>query len=86
MVHLGLMILTLFIILLMLIYFAEIFLTFISPTVLQIQLLGIQLTVFGAVIILAFNEASGYGFTIGIVGLFTGIFGSFKNQILTNDD
>ncbi|WP_435163525.1 hypothetical protein [Paenibacillus glycanilyticus] len=78
--HLGLMILTSIIILLMLVYLSGIFLTLISPTVLQIQLLGIQLTVFGAVILLAYNEAAGYGLTIGIAGLITGIVGSFRDK------
>lgn len=51
---------------------------FINPSALQVQLLGVHITLFGVIVLLAFEGSSGYGFTIGLIGLFTGMFGSFR--------
>ncbi|SFD84686.1 hypothetical protein SAMN05216378_1712 [Paenibacillus catalpae] len=85
MLDFGLMMLTVFIIILTLIFYAGIFLDFIKPSILQVHLLGIHLTLFGVIILLAFEGARGFGFTFGLIGLFIGIFGSFRNPGMTKD-
>ncbi|MBP3962894.1 hypothetical protein [Paenibacillus lignilyticus] len=75
----GLGILIVFVVIVTLMFFAGVMLDFIRPSVLQVQLLGIQFTLFGILILFAFDGATGYGVTIGIIGLLTGIFGSFRD-------
>lgn len=80
MVNFGLAGLVFLTIIVVLIFFAFEILGFINPTVLQIQLLGIHLILFGVIVLLAFESTSGYGITFGLIGLFTGIYGSFREQ------
>ncbi|UVI33317.1 hypothetical protein [Paenibacillus spongiae] len=74
----GLMILTVLILLVMIFFHAAVFLDFFRPSVLQVQLLGVHVTLLGVLIVLAFDEFSGFGFTIGLAGLITGLIGSFR--------
>ncbi|MBD3921687.1 hypothetical protein H8B09_23175 [Paenibacillus sp. PR3] len=78
MVNFGLAGLIFLTIIVVLIFFAFELLGFINPTVLQIQLLGIHVILFGVIVLLAFEGSSGYGLTLGIIGLVTGIYGSFR--------
>jgi len=61
-------------------FHAGILMDFIRPSVLQVQLLGVQLLLFGVVVLLAFDGSSVFGFTIGLIGLFTGLIGSFRES------
>lgn len=74
----GLILLTALIILAMIFFHAAVFLGFLSPSALQVQLLGVQVTLFGVLIVMAFDDYSGVGFTIGLAGLITGLIGSFR--------
>ena len=55
---------------------------FIKPTVLQIQLLGIHLTIVGGFLLL--YEAQTIGMVSMLLGLAIGIYGSFKNSNVIN--
>lgn len=59
---------------------------FIRPSVLQVQLLGVHLTLFGVIVVLAYEGSSGYGFTIGLIGLITGVIGSFREPLTAKLD
>lgn len=72
----GLLILTVLILFVIVIFFAGFFLDWIRPSAIQIQLLGVHFSLFGAVLVLAF-DARGYGFVIGLIGFCIGVFGSF---------
>ncbi|MDQ0875834.1 membrane-bound ClpP family serine protease [Paenibacillus sp. V4I3] len=78
MVSFGLVCLIVLILIVIVIFYAGILLDFINPSALQVQLLGVHITLFGVIVLLAFEGSSGYGFTIGLIGLFTGMFGSFR--------
>jgi len=80
MASLGLTFVTALILLVIIMFHAGILIDFIRPSVLQVQLLGIQLLLFGVVVLLAFDASSMFGFTIGLIGLFTGLFGSFRES------
>ncbi|MBM7563902.1 hypothetical protein [Paenibacillus sacheonensis] len=75
--NLGLMILTVFIMIVVLLFFAGVAVDFISPSALQVQLFGIQVTLMGVLIVVAGYQ--GYGFAIGVVGLLIGMFGTFRD-------
>ncbi|SDX03942.1 hypothetical protein [Paenibacillus sp. CF384] len=81
----GLIILTVFVVIVTLMFVVGVMLDFIKPSVLQVQLLGIQLTLFGILIVVAFHESTGFGMTIGIVGLVVGVFGSFREKADTTN-
>lgn len=78
--NIGLMILTTLIFIVTAMFHVSILLDFIQPTAHQVQLLGIQLTIFGGIVILAFDSPSGFGFMIGLIGLLTGVVGSFRQS------
>ncbi len=80
MASLGLTFVTALILIVTIMFHAGMLLDFIRPSVLQIQLLGVQLLLFGVVVLLAFADSSGFGFTIGLIGLLTGLFGSFRES------
>ncbi|MBO7744527.1 hypothetical protein I8J29_09990 [Paenibacillus sp. MWE-103] len=79
MASLGLTILTVLIVIGLLLFYAGIYLDFIRPRAVQVQLLGLQFTLFGIVLVLAFDESVGYGVTIGLMGLLTGVVGSLQD-------
>ena len=81
--NVGLLILTTILFLVTAMFHAGIALDFIRPTTLQVQLLGVHLTLFGGIVLLAFDGPSGFGFTIGVMGLLTGLVGSFKESYTT---
>ncbi|WIV17436.1 hypothetical protein QPK24_13465 [Paenibacillus polygoni] len=78
MINFGLLLLTVLILIVTVIFHAGLLLDFIRPSVLQIQLLGVHLTLFGIIVVVAFESSSIYGFIIGFMGLITGMFGSFR--------
>ncbi|OAB25547.1 hypothetical protein PMSD_27735 [Paenibacillus macquariensis subsp. defensor] len=80
MASLGLTLVTALILLVTIMFHAGILMDFIRPSVLQVQLLGVQLLLFGVVVLLAFDGSSVFGFTIGLIGLFTGMIGSFRES------
>lgn len=82
---LGLWILTALIVLVMVIFHAGALLDFIRPSVLQTQLFGLHITLFGVVVILAYEGGRGIGAFIGLIGLFTGMFGSFRDTSKSDD-
>lgn len=86
MVNLGLIFLTVIILIVTAIFHAGVLLDFIRPSVLQVQLLGVHLTLFGVIVVFAIEGSSGYGFTIGLIGLITGIFGSFREPLKSKFD
>jgi hypothetical protein len=89
----GLIVLTVLIFLLMIMFYAGLILDFIKPSAIQIQLLGVNLLLFGIVVLLlTYDGPRGFGFVIGLLGLATGVFGSFresdsvKNQVEKGND
>ncbi|MEK4475615.1 hypothetical protein NSQ91_20505 [Paenibacillus sp. FSL R7-0048] len=80
MISLGLWILTALIVLVVVMFHAGSLLDFIRPSVLQTQLFGLHITLFGVVVILAYEGGRGIGVFIGLIGLFTGILGSFRDS------
>ncbi len=80
MISLGLWILTALIVLVVVMFHAGALLDFIRPSVLQTQLFGLHITLFGVVVILAYEGGRGIGVFIGLIGLFTGILGSFRDS------
>lgn len=76
--ELGLVFLFVLTLIIIAIFYAFVFLDFINPSALQVQLLGVHMILFGVIVLLAFEDSSGYGFTFGLIGLITGIFGSFR--------
>ncbi|OMD37171.1 hypothetical protein [Paenibacillus odorifer] len=85
MLNLGLLILTALVVLITVMFHAGALLDFIRPSVLQTQLFGLHTTLFGAVVILAYEDGRGIGVFIGIIGLFTGISGSFRDSSKSGD-
>ena len=81
MINFGLLLLTVLILIVTVIFHAGVLLDFIRPSVLQIQLFGIHLTLFGIIVVFAFESSSIYGFIIGLIGLITGVFGSFREPL-----
>lgn len=79
----GLIVLTLLVIA---IFYLFIVLEFINPSSLQVQLLGVHILLFGVIVLLAFEDSSGYGFTFGLIGFFVGIFGSFREAPKSQKD
>ncbi|SFJ67972.1 hypothetical protein SAMN02799624_05451 [Paenibacillus sp. UNC496MF] len=79
MASLGLTILTVLIVIGLLLFYAGIYADFIRPRAVQVQLLGLQFTLFGIVLVLAFDDSIGYGVTIGLMGLLTGVVGSLQD-------
>jgi hypothetical protein len=77
MASLGLLILTVLILFVTLLFYVGIILNFIRPSAIQIQVLGVHISLFGVTVVLAFNGYAGFGFFIGLIGLVTGVFGSF---------
>ncbi|MEC0091021.1 hypothetical protein [Paenibacillus macquariensis] len=80
MASIGLTFVTALILLVTIMFHAGILMDFIRPSVLQVQLLGVLLLLFGVVVLLAFDGSSVFGFTIGLIGLFTGMIGSFRDS------
>ncbi|OMC72639.1 hypothetical protein BK125_24840 [Paenibacillus odorifer] len=80
MISLGLWILTALIVLVVVMFHAGELLDFIRPSVLQTQLFGLHITLFGVVVILGYEGGRGIGVFIGLIGLFTGILGSFRDS------
>lgn len=80
MASLGLLILTVLIFLVIALFFVGLIFDFIHPSSIQIQLLGVHLSLFGAVVVLAYEGSSGYGFVIGLIGIVIGVFGSFRDS------
>lgn len=78
MVSFGLVCLIVLTLIVIAIFYLCVFLDFINPSALQVQLLGVNFILFGIILLLAFEGSSGYGFTFGLLGLITGIFGSFR--------
>ncbi|KRF20180.1 hypothetical protein [Paenibacillus sp. Soil787] len=68
------------------IFYACLLLDFINPSALQVQLLGVILILFGVIVLLAFEGSSGYGFTFGLIGFITGVFGSFRESKRSNEE
>lgn len=60
-------------------------LDFILPSVLQTQLFGLHITLFGVVVLLAYEGDRGLGVFIGLMGLFTGMSGSFRDPSRLDD-
>lgn len=46
---------------------------------------GLHITLFGVVVILAYEGGRGIGVFIGLIGLFTGILGSFRDSSKSED-
>lgn len=86
MINFGLLLLTFLILIVTVIFYAGVLLDFIRPSVLQVQLLGVHLTLFGVIVVFAFESSSSYGFTIGLIGLITGVFGSFREPLTAKFD
>lgn len=80
MVSLGLVILILIVVFVSIIFFAGLFLDFIQPSAIQIQILGVHLTLFGLIVALSFDNP-GYGVAIGHLRRFIGCAG-FSFQIM----
>ncbi|MFE5318126.1 hypothetical protein ACFQ88_05385 [Paenibacillus sp. NPDC056579] len=78
MVSFGLVFLIVLTLIVIAIFYVCVILDFINPSALQVQLLGVLIILFGVIVLLAFEESSGYGFTFGLIGLITGSFGSFR--------
>ncbi|OMD68212.1 hypothetical protein BSK48_19125 [Paenibacillus odorifer] len=85
MISLGLWILTALIVLVVVMFHAGALLDFIRPNVLQTQIFGLHITLFGVVVILAYEGGRGIGVFIGLIGLFTGILGSFRDSSKPED-
>ncbi|MDQ0888780.1 hypothetical protein QFZ81_003868 [Paenibacillus sp. V4I9] len=66
MVSFGLVCLIVLILIFIAIFHAGVLLDYINPSALQVQLLGVQIILFGVIVLLAFEGSSGYGFTIGL--------------------
>ncbi|BFT74549.1 hypothetical protein [Paenibacillus sp. P36] len=62
------------------IFYGCVFLDFINPSALQAQLLGVIIILFGVIVLLSFEDSSGYGFTFGLIGLITGVLGTFRES------
>ncbi|WNR46880.1 hypothetical protein [Paenibacillus roseipurpureus] len=62
------------------IFYGCVLLDFINPSALQVQLLGVIIILFGIIVLLAFKDSPGFGFTFGLIGLITGILGSFRES------
>lgn len=78
--------LTIFLVLVVVFFFGALWLDLIHPSNIQIQMFGIQLSLFGIVILLAYSDLSGFGFFIGIIGLVMGVFGAFKENKAESKD
>lgn len=78
MVSFGLVCLIVLTLIVIAIFYVGLLLDFINPSALQVQLLGVQIIMFGVIVLLAVEGSSGYGFTFGLIGLITGIFDSFR--------
>jgi hypothetical protein len=85
MISLGLWILTVLIVLVVVMFHVGALLDFIEPSVLQTQLFGLHITLFGVVVILAYEGGRGLGVFIGLIGLFTGMSGSFRDPSKSDD-
>lgn len=77
--RIGLMLLIIVLLMVTVSFHVALMLDFFRPSIVQAQLFGILILLFGGVVLLAFDEAGGYGFAIGCVGLLSGMLSSFRD-------